>query len=63
MIIQNNEDIFNKFYEVTVLTEPRKRDPEYISPKKKEIKQKWTFPISLMAKWRIDDEDLLVKCF
>jgi len=42
---------------------PRVRDPVYIPPKKKRKVVRWTFPISLMYRWRPDDEDLLNKCF
>ena len=42
---------------------PRTRDEVYIPPKQKKFRIKWTFPISLFAKWRTDDEELLRKCF
>lgn len=31
--------------------------------KAKKAKAKWTFPISLFAKWKPDDEDTLRRCF
>ena len=42
---------------------PRTRDPIYVPPKRKKTKQRWTFPISLMAKWRPDDAELINLCF
>ena len=42
---------------------PRTKDEVYIPPKQKKLRIKWTFPISLFAKWRTDDEELLRKCF
>ncbi len=29
----------------------------------KKYKKKWTFPCSLMARWKLDDEDVVKKCF
>lgn len=52
-----------KGYEPNILTKPRTRDPVYIPPKKKKKRIIWTFPISLMYKWRTDDEELIKKCF
>ncbi|EGR31140.1 leucine rich repeat protein [Ichthyophthirius multifiliis] len=46
---------------ITIL--PRTRDPQYVPAKQKKTKAKWTFSISLMAKWRPDDEELIKKCF
>ncbi len=42
---------------------PRTRDPKYILAAKKKKRIKWTFPISLMAKWKPDDEEIYKKCF
>ena len=48
------KELFNAEFQLgfgfTVL--PRTRDPVYIPPKKMKTKKKWTFPISLMAKWK-----------
>ncbi|KRX01621.1 hypothetical protein PPERSA_00328 [Pseudocohnilembus persalinus] len=55
----------NMFVQYTPRTnvKPRIRDPEFIPDKKKKTKKKWTFPISLMYKWKPDTEDLIAKCF
>ncbi len=52
-----------KGYEANILTKPRTRDPVYVAPKKKKKRIIWTFPISLMFRWRPDDEELIKKCF
>jgi len=35
----------------------------YIPAKLKKKKLKWTFPISLMFKWKPDTDDLIKRCF
>ncbi|KAL4456118.1 hypothetical protein ABPG74_014079 [Tetrahymena malaccensis] len=62
MNVHANKKPFLK-YEPLINILPRTKDPVYIPPKKKKFKYKWTFPISLFAKWRMDDEELLRKCF
>lgn len=50
-------------YDPLISLLPRTRDPVFVPPKKKKFRHKWTFPISLFAKWKTDDEELLRKCF
>ena len=40
---------------------PRTRDPEYVPAKKLKKREKWTFPTSLMFKWKPDTDDLVKK--
>ena len=50
-------------YTPLISIKPRTRDPVYVPPKKKKKRVIWTFPISLMYKWRMDDAELINLCF
>lgn len=50
-------------YSPTIEIKPRTRDPVYIPDKKKKTRKRWTFPISLMYKWKPDTDKLLQECF
>ena len=60
--MSNFIDIKNS-YQVNTTCKPRQKDPIYVPPKKKKKRIKWSFPISLMAKWRQDDQELINLCF
>ncbi|KRX05204.1 hypothetical protein PPERSA_06838 [Pseudocohnilembus persalinus] len=62
-VIKNTEVIDSKWYKPNIKTKPRTRDPIYTPAKKLKKRNKWTFPISLMYKWRPDNDDLVKKCF
>ncbi|EGR33095.1 leucine rich repeat protein [Ichthyophthirius multifiliis] len=61
--IQKSEKLFDSYFNPLITIVPRTRDPKYIPAKKKKQKVKWTFPISLFAKWQPDNEEILNKCF
>ncbi|KAL4510557.1 hypothetical protein ABPG72_004711 [Tetrahymena utriculariae] len=61
--VEKNTGVFTKYYEPQISLLPRVKDPMYVPPKIRKAKIKWTFPISLMAQWRQDDDQLITKCF
>jgi hypothetical protein len=59
----HNHTIIDDEYLPKISTKPRTRDPVYVPPKKKKKRVIWTFPSSLMYKWRMDDAELINLCF
>lgn len=53
--IKKNSITFNEEWKASISCIPRTRDPEYVQARKKKKRIKWTFPISIMAKWRQDN--------
>ncbi len=50
-------------YEPKIEILPRTPDPIYVPPEAEEEFVAWKFPISLMAKWRPVNAQLVVDCF
>ncbi|EGR29347.1 leucine rich repeat protein [Ichthyophthirius multifiliis] len=61
--VKKSEQIIDCYYSPVISILPRTRDPKYILAAKKKKRIKWSFPISLMYKWKPDDEEIYKKCF
>lgn len=61
--VVKNQLVIDLNYDPTISVLPRTRDPIYTPIKQKKQRLKWTFPISIFAKWKPDDDDTLKKCF
>ena len=61
--IEKLSELLDENYLPNISILPRTKDPKYVQAAKKKKRIKWTFPISIFAKWRPDDDELIRKCF